>query len=42
MKFYEIKDHGHLFESFSLAELLNIALVRNFEIMLGQTLNHSV
>jgi hypothetical protein len=34
--------HG-LFELlFSLAELLNIVVVRNFEVMLGQMLNHLV
>jgi hypothetical protein len=31
------------FESlFSLTKLLNMAMVQNFEVMLGQTLNHSV
>jgi hypothetical protein len=30
-----------LFETlFALTELLNMAVVRNFEVMLGQTLNH--
>jgi hypothetical protein len=31
-----------LFESFYLTKLLNMAVVRNIEVILGQTLNHSV
>jgi hypothetical protein len=35
--------HQVLFESlFCFAKLLNIAMMRHFEVMLGQTLNHSV
>jgi len=46
MKFGTVKDHGHTykfyFESlFSLTKLLNTAMVRNFEDMLGKTMNHS-
>jgi len=39
-----VKDHrayAHVL-LFSLTKLLNMAMVRNFEVMLGQTLNHSV
>jgi hypothetical protein len=32
--------HGLFEPLFSLAELLNIVVVRNFEVMLGQTLDH--
>jgi hypothetical protein len=31
-----------LFEVFSLTELLNVAVFRNYEVMLGQTLNYFV
>jgi hypothetical protein len=46
MKFGSVKHHGHayvLFESlFCLTKLLSVAMVRSVEVVLGQTLNHSV
>jgi hypothetical protein len=42
MKFYTLQDHGHtylqvLFDLlFTLAELLNMAVFRNYEVVLGQ------
>jgi hypothetical protein len=46
MKFGAVKDHG-LTSSFIwnivfFDEGFNMTVVRNFEVMLGQTLNHSV
>jgi hypothetical protein len=44
MKFGAVKDHGYSYKfylkNYSLAELLNMAVVRNFEVLLGQTLNY--
>jgi hypothetical protein len=48
MKFCTLQDHRHtylqvLFDLlFSLAELLNMAVFRNYEVVLGQTLNFFV
>jgi hypothetical protein len=42
MKFGRVKDHRYTYKlsSFSLIKLLNMAMVQNSEIMLGQMLNH--
>jgi hypothetical protein len=45
MKFGTVKDCGHTYKfclNFSLTEVFNMAMVRNFEVMFGQTLNHFV
>jgi hypothetical protein len=39
MEFGAAKDHGHT--SF-FTKLLHVAMVRNFEVLLGQTVNHPV
>jgi hypothetical protein len=47
MQFGKVKDRGHneylqvLFK-YILTKLLNMTMMRNFEVMLGQTQNHSV
>jgi hypothetical protein len=44
MKFATVKDHGQTyrfyFNHFCLTKLLNMAMVRNFEVALGETLNN--
>jgi hypothetical protein len=46
VKFGAVKDYGYAYKfylnNFVLTKLLNMAMVRNFEVMLGQKLNHSV
>jgi hypothetical protein len=46
VKFGAVKYHGHAnefyFKHYFLTNLLNRATVQNVEVMLGQTLNHSV
>jgi hypothetical protein len=45
MKFGAVKDDGHTYKfcfNHFFTKLLNMAEVRSFEVMLGQTLNHSV
>jgi hypothetical protein len=47
MKLCAVKDHGHTYmfymsHYFFLTELLNMAVVRNSGVMLGQMLNHFV
>jgi hypothetical protein len=40
MKFGAVNDHGHAYKFY--LKLLNMATVRNVEVVLGQTLNNSV
>jgi hypothetical protein len=46
MKYCTVKDHLHNYKyylnGYFFTELLNMAMVRNVEVMLGQTLNYSV
>jgi hypothetical protein len=41
IKFCTVKDHGHS-NKFCLSELLDMTVVRNFEVLLQETRNHSV
>jgi hypothetical protein len=47
-KFCTVRDHGHTrtnkfyFNLYCLTALLNMMMIRNFQVMLGQMLNHFV
>jgi hypothetical protein len=45
-KFCTVGDHGHtnkfFFNLYCLTALLNMMMIRNFQVMLGQMLNHFV
>jgi hypothetical protein len=45
IKFGAVKDHGHTYKIsvvYLLMKFSNMAIMRNYEVMLGQTLNHTV